>query len=519
MGKYPAYDLSKDKNMGKKIQTKSQFNNDWGDLGNGYYRNPVLNADFSDPDIIRVGNDFFMVCSDFHYMGIPVLHSKDLVNWSLVGQVYRSLDIDPRYDNMEGYGKGSWAPAIRYHKELFYIYFCTPDEGLYMSTASNPAGPWSALHEVKRIERWEDPCPFWDDDGKAYLGHSILGAGPIIIHEMSPDGKNLLDDGKIVFTGKIAEGTKIYKRNGFYYLVIPEGGVETGWQIAARSKSIYGPYERKIVLSQGNTSINGPHQGGLVELVSGESWFIHFQSCGILGRVCHLQPVEWINDWPIMGSNCEPVIIFKKPTIQGSFPVHTPQTSDDFDSSQLGLQWQWNHNPVSANWSLTERKGYLRLKSLQASDIIQARNTLTQRLMGNKGKISVKLDTSFMKDGQIAGITYLGAHDKENWIGAIKKDSKIWIKAITSNIVFNGPEIRDKIVFFRTDINIPGSTNFSFSFDGKDFIPLGIDCTLKNVFWKGARIGLFTYNKSVECGYADFDWFYYEHNGSGCSYK
>lgn len=499
--------------MGKKSQIKPYFNKDWGDLGNGYYRNPILNADFSDPDVIRVGKDFYMTCSDFHFMGIPVLHSKDLVNWSLIGQVYRRLDIDPRYDRMEGYGKGSWAPAIRYHKGLFYVYFCTPDEGLYMSTATNPAGPWSYLHEVKRIIGWEDPCPFWDDDGKAYLGHSIVGAGPIIIHEMSPDGKNLLDEGKIVYIGKIAEGTKIYKRNGFYYLVIPEGGVENGWQAVARSKSIYGPYEQKIVLSQGKTNINGPHQGGLVELESGESWFIHFQSSGILGRVCHLQPVEWINDWPIMGTNGEPVLIFKKPGIKGTFPVHMPQTSDDFDSSQLGPQWQWNHNPVDANWSLTEKKGYLRLKSMQAADIIHARNTITQRLIGNKGKINVKLDASFMKDGQIAGITYLGAKE-ENWIGVIKKGSKELIKTVTSDIIFNGPEIMDKTVFFQTDINITGSTRFSFSLNNKDYMPLGNDCTLKNAFWKGARIGLFTYNNTGECGYADFDWFLYEHNGS-----
>lgn len=500
--------------MGKKNQIKVQANKDWGDLGNGYYRNPILNADFSDPDVIRVGKDFYMICSDFHFMGIPVLHSKDLVNWSIIGQVYKRLDIDPRYDRMEGYGKGSWAPAIRFHKGLFYVYFCTPDEGLYMSTASNPAGPWAPLHEVKRIIRWEDPCPFWDDDGKAYLGHSIVGAGPIIIHEMSPDGKNLLDDGKIVYIGKIAEGTKIYKRNNFYYLVIPEGGVETGWQTVARSKSIYGPFERKIVLDQGKTAINGPHQGGLVELESGESWFIHFQSSGILGRVCHLQPVEWINDWPIMGTDCEPVIIFKKPEIKGSFTIHTPQTSDDFNSSKLGPQWQWNHNPVDANWSLTERKGYLRLKSKQADDIIHARNTITQRIMGNKGKINIKLDISFMKENQIAGLTYLG-DNPENWIGVIKKGSKCLIKAVTSDIIYNGPEIKNRTVFFQTDISIPGSTKFSFSLNGNDFVPLGNDCTLKNNFWKGARIGLFSYNTISEAGFADFDWFYYEHNGSG----
>ncbi|HZK26375.1 MAG TPA: glycoside hydrolase 43 family protein, partial [Thermoclostridium sp.] len=199
----------------------------WGDLGNGFYKNPILNADYSDPDVVRVGDDFYMVCSEFHYMGIPVLHSKDLVNWTIIGRVYDSLKHDPVYDTMNAYAKGSWAPAIKYHNGTFYIYFCTPDEGLYMSSAINPAGPWAPIYEVERVAGWEDPCPFWDDDGNAYLGHSTVGAGPIIIHKMSADGTKLLDNGTIVYVGKIAEGTKIYKRNGYYYFVIPEGGVKT----------------------------------------------------------------------------------------------------------------------------------------------------------------------------------------------------------------------------------------------------------------------------------------------------
>ena len=404
-------------------------------MGNGYYRNPVLKADFSDPDVIRVGDDFCMVCSEFHYMGMPVLHSKDLVNWTIIGQVYDRLDIDRRYDEMDRYGIGSWAPAIRYHDGLFYVYFCTPDEGLYMSTAENPAGPWAPLYEVKRVRGWEDPCPFWDDDGNAYLGHNTVGAGPIIIHRMSPDGKQLLDDGVIVYVGKTAEGTKIYKRDGFYYLIIPEGGVSKGWQTALRSRSIYGPYERKVVLQQGRTSVNGPHQGGLVDLQSGESWFIHFQSLGALGRVCHLQPVRWEDGWPIMGRDGEPVDIFRKPNVsaqnaaaqdawaQQTLAQHPPaqhraaflQTSDEFDSPELGLQWQWNHNPVAENWSLTERPGYLRLRAAHAPDIMRARNTLTQKLVGGRGTVTVEQCIEGMATGQRAGLTYLGA-DADNWI-------------------------------------------------------------------------------------------------------
>ena len=211
----------------------------WGDQGDGTYRNPVLNADFSDPDVIRVGNKFYMVASDFHFMGMQVLESDDMVNWRYISQIYRRFN-EPGWDANLHYAGGSWAPSIRYHSGLFYVYFCTPDEGLYMSTASNPAGPWAPLHLVKRVAKWEDPCPFWDEDGQAYLGRSQHGAGPIIVHRMSADGKTLLDEGKTVYEGPIAEGTKFMKRNGWYYLIIPEGGVGTGWQTVLRARNISG---------------------------------------------------------------------------------------------------------------------------------------------------------------------------------------------------------------------------------------------------------------------------------------
>lgn len=483
----------------------------WGDLGNGYYRNPVLMADFSDPDVIRVGEDFYMVCSEFHYMGMPVLHSTDLVNWSIIGQVYDRLDIDPRYDQMDAYGAGSWAPAIRYHDGLFYVYFCTPDEGLYMSTARDPAGPWSPLYEVRRVSGWEDPCPFWDDDGRAYLGHSTKGAGPIIIHRMSPDGKQLLDEGVIVYVGRTAEGTKIYKKDGYYYLIIPEGGVSTGWQTALRSTSIYGPYERSVVLEQGKTGVNGPHQGGLVDTPSGEWWFMHFQSAGAKGRVCHLQPVQWVEGWPVMGHGCEPIAMSAKPTsITGEDAVI--RTSDDFKSARLGLQWQWNHNPVNDRWSLTEKPGYLRIYAMKACGIRTARNTVTQKLIGNRGVITVELSTAGMAIGQKAGLTYLGA-DFDNWIGAEKDVTGVCIRSVTAGVHHHGPAFGGDTLWLRTEYDFTGSTLLYFSFDGARFWQLGGECHLTYGFWKGARVGLFTYNKGRDEGIADFTCFGYQHDG------
>lgn len=549
----------------------------WGDLGCGYYRNPVLNGDFSDPDVIRVGDDFYMVCSDFHYMGMQVLHSSDLVNWSIIGRVYDRLDIDPAYGAMNAYGKGSWAPALRYHNGLFYVYFCTPDEGLYMSTASDPAGPWSPLHEVRRVSGWEDPCPFWDDDGQAYLGHSTVGAGPIVLHRMSEDGRRLLDDGIIVYVGKIAEGTKIYKRNGYYYLVIPEGGVETGWQTVLRSATLYGPYERRVTLRQGATKVNGPHQGSLVELESGETWFMHFQSAGALGRVCHLQPVRWEDGWPVMGADGEPVSVYVKPitgrigpagmsaiaggirelsdrkaegeiappegkaavieekasrsvgtTDKAFWPVRLPQTSDAFSGPELGLQWQWNHNPVPEAWSLAARPGWLRLTALPPAEevpdqlrteegrpvppplpeLLLARNSLTQKLIGSRGAAQVVLDPAGMKPGQRAGLALVGGREV-NWIGAVAGTDGVRLAAVTAGTVYHGPPLGKGTVTLGAVIDAEGETAFRFASEGLGAMPFGGVFTLAAGFWKGARLALFCYTNGAEGGWADFCSFRY----------
>lgn len=297
----------------------------WGDQGNGTFINPVLYADYSDPDVIRVADKYYMVCSEFHFMGMPILQSEDLVNWKIIGRIYTGLDF-PEYNSNQRYAGGSWAPTIRYHDNKYWVYFCTPDEGLFMSTARRPEGPWTPLVHVKKVPKWEDPCPFWDEDGKAYLGHSLHGAGPIIIHRMSADGTQLLDSGFTVYTGPVAEGTKIHKMNGYYYISIPEGGVAEGWQTVLRSKNIFGPYEKKVVLEKGSTPINGPHQGALVETPKGEWWFYHFQSDGAMGRVLHLQPVSWQDGWPLMGVDIdrngigEPVYVWKKARCGTSLP-------------------------------------------------------------------------------------------------------------------------------------------------------------------------------------------------------
>ena len=316
----------------------------------GTYNNPIIFADYSDPDVIRVGKDFFLVSSSFsHFPGLPVLHSLDLVNWEIIG--HAAIDYPFEEFKKPQPGKGIWAPSIRYHDGYYWIFFGDPDHGILMTKAKNPAGPWQPLHLVAEAQGWIDPCPFWDDDGQAYLVRAWAKSrsginGILTLHRMAPDGTKLLDEGLPVFDGRnnhpTIEGPKFYKRNGYYYIFAPAGGVKPGWQTVLRSKNIYGPYEDKVVLEQGSTNINGPHQGALVELKSGQSWFIHFQDRLAYGRIVHLNPVTWKEHWPIMGVDYdgngigEPVHVFNKPDVETADKYLTSSTSDEFDSQALG---------------------------------------------------------------------------------------------------------------------------------------------------------------------------------------
>ena len=480
----------------------------WGDQGDGTYRNPVLNADFSDPDVIRVGNKFYMVASDFHFMGMQVLESDDMVNWRYISQIYRRFN-EPSWDSNLHYAGGSWAPSIRYHSGLFYVYFCTPDEGLYMSTASNPAGPWAPLHLVKRVAKWEDPCPFWDEDGQAYIGRSQHGAGPIIVHRMSADGKTLLDEGKTVYEGPIAEGTKFMKRNGWYYLIIPEGGVGTGWQTVLRARNIYGPYERRIVLEQGSTGVNGPHQGALVDAPDGSWWFYHFQETPVLGRVVHLQPARWEADWPVIGVDYdkngigEPVAAWKKPV--SSVGTAGFQTCDDFNDA-LGLHWQWNHNPVDTHWNLTDRKGWLTLKAMPADSLKMVRNMLTQKVVGYQSESTTKVS---IKGDSYAGLFCSG----KLFCGVGLCKDGVFIEFGGQRKIIDKGSYQE--VWFKVTNDCQQNRHlFYYSIDGEHYQPAGSAFAMRGGYWKGIRVGLFNYiptgetsAKSQTSSYAQFDYF------------
>lgn len=335
-------------------------------MTSNHYHNPILCADYSDPDMVRVGDDFFMVSSSFNHMpALPILHSTDLVNWTIINHVFNALPL-VGFDEYQP-GKGVWAPSIRWHDNKLWVFFSTPDEGIFMSHTDDAWGEWSAPHCVQPAKGWIDPCPFWDDNGEAWLVHAFAHSRSGIKHQlqlfaMSPDGTSLLGEGRIIYDGSVdqptLEGPKVYKRGEWYYIFAPAGSVETGWETVLRAKNMTGRWHAKNVLFQGNTPVNGPHQGGWVELDDGECWFVHFQDAHLYGRVVHLQPMHWEADgWPRIGEQIDddgvgqPVMHWPRPaSLRPSQPI-LPQTSDDFVDGKPGLQWQWQANPDPA-WLL-----------------------------------------------------------------------------------------------------------------------------------------------------------------------
>jgi beta-xylosidase len=490
------------------------------------YHNPILFADYSDPDVIRDGGNYYLVASTFHFVpGIPILQSTDLVHWTIVGHVVQRMTMDPRYSMIGGnrYGKGVWAPAIRKHNGLFYVYFPTPSEGIFVSTATNITGPWSSPIAVMDQAGLEDPCPFWDDDGSAYLIHSKTGAGPLILHRMSADGKQVLDEGKVIVEDPVhlpvLEGPKLYKRNGYYYIFAPFGGVGSGAQAVLRSRHLYGPYEHRIVLAQGTTNINGPHQGAYVETPDGEGWFVHFQSDGAHGRIVHLEPVRWRDDWPMVGDDPDGSPV-GQPAPSGPIPGHPesesqqrPQTSDDFDETKLAPQWEWNHNPDDAHWSLSARPGYLRLIPMQADGLLAARNTLTQCMQDNSFEFTVRLDLSKTESGVHAGLAMFEKSASGLEIVQTGKEKRLEFFHLPDRVP--GPVLSQPAVQLRVRVEGDQARYFFSLDDGATFEQLGAAAQIRFSWWKGSRPALFAYTTAdSDPGDVDFDWVHYHPLGA-----
>ncbi|GAB4009833.1 glycoside hydrolase 43 family protein [Spirosoma migulaei] len=513
------------------------------DLGNGSYKNPVLDADYSDPDACRAGDDFYLVASSFDAIpGLPILHSKDLVNWTIIGH---ALKRQPPFDHFEKtqHGNGVWAPAIRYHNKEFYIYYPDPDFGIYLTKATNPAGPWSAPVLVESGKGLIDPCPLWDDNGQVYLVHGWAGSRAgiksiITVKKLSPDGTKVTDEGAIVYDGHetdpTIEGPKIYKRNSYYYIFAPAGGVPTGWQLVLRSKSIYGPYERKVVMDQGKTPINGPHQGAWVTTNPGkgkaaEDWFLHFQDKEAYGRVVHLQPMKWVSDWPVIGvdpdgdGKGEPVLSYKKPnhTSGKSYPIATPAESDEFNTTALGLQWQWQANPKGI-WHTTSRQGFLRLYSYKTPEDTknnwEVPNLLMQKFPTETFMATTKVifKPNPKQENEKAGLIIMGL----SYANLMLKSSKEGLALVygVCKKASEGKSEEETVitrinpgtpVYLRVAVTKGAKCQFSYSLDGQNFTKTGDSFQAEVGRWIGAKMGIFCTRTTQinDSGYADFDWF------------
>ena len=516
------------------------------DEGNGMYRNPVLHADYSDPDVCAVGEDYFLTASSFNCTpGLPILHSKDLVNWKIVN--YALKKVEPvEYYNEARHGKGVWAPSIRFHEGMYYIYWGDPDFGIFMVKTRDPYGEWDKPVLVKAGKGMIDPCPLWDDDGRVYLAHAWAGSrakfnSVLTVCELNKEGTQVISDPVLVFDGNdgvnhTIEGAKFYKRNGFYYLFAPAGGVVSGWQLVMRSKNVYGPYEPRIVMAQGKTDINGPHQGGWVDTPAGESWFLHFQDKGAYGRVLHLNPMKWVNDWPVIGvdkdgDGCgDPVSRYRKPKTDKTYPIETPVESDEFDTRKLGLQWEWHANYQDV-FGFTTNMGYVRIYGHELSphfkNFWEVPNLLMQKFPAEEFTATAKLKVSAKDDGQLSGLIIMGWD--YSWIGVEKQEEKFLLKQAVckdaeqgnleqvSTLAVLEPSRKfeaglfpnyEREIYIRVHVDKGAYCRFSYSLDGKKFTEAGTLFKARQGKWIGAKVGMFSVTPhGKERGWLDVDWF------------
>jgi beta-xylosidase len=502
------------------------------DAGAGHYRNPIVFADYSDPDVVRVGDDSYMTASSFNaFPALPILHSRDLVHWTLINHAV------PRWPdssfNAPQHGNGVWAPSIRHHDGWFWIFWGDPDRGIYRVRTRDVRGAWEPPVLVHAARGWIDPAPLWDDDGNAYLVHAFARSRSGIKHRlhvnrMDTDGTRLLDEGTLVFEDSVAhptmEGPKFHKRDGWYYIFAPAGGVPTGWQTVLRSRNVFGPYEDRIVLAQGSTPVNGPHQGAWVDTRTGEDWFIHFQDRGAYGRIVHLQPMQWRGGWPVMGVDAdgdgtgEPVLEWSMPNVGAAHPPAVPQTTDEFDADALGLQWQWHASPRTAWSSLSARRGWMRLNAQAMPDsavnLWRVPNLLLQKLPAPAFHATTKLSFAGLRAGERAGLVVMGMDYAYLAVRRTDAGAEL-VHAVATDAHQGGCETEVRVpvagdsVFLRVTMEEGAVTRFSYSLDGSRWEPIGAPFTAREGRWIGAKVGLFAIAPAgtTATGSADFDYF------------
>ncbi len=469
------------------------------------YTNPIIHQDYSDPDAIRVGDYYYMTASSFTAIpGLPILRSSDLVHWQLIGYALKNNLPFDHYNKVQ-HGAGVWAPSIRYHDGTFYIYYPDPDFGIYVIKTKNILSGWTDPKLVIAGKGLIDPCPLWDDNGKVYLVHAYAGSragikSVLAMKEMNPSGTSIINDGQLIYDGHgidpTVEGPKLYKRNGWYYVFAPAGGVATGWQIALRSKNIYGPYERKVVLEQGASSINGPHQGAWVQTSTGQDWFMHFQDKEAYGRITHLQPMVWINDWPFIGEDKngngigEPVINFTMPIVKKTSPAQFKNLVSEF-------QWQANPSP---NWRMNYNNQYRHYAVFYKDSILNLWNfpaMYLQKIPAEKFTTTTKINFTSLQIGERAGFILMGKsyaalelkHTKKglqlNYITCIDADKKQPEQSVT--LLENTPSS----IYFRMKMESGAVAIYSYSIDGINFKNIDIQFVASPGVWVGAKMGFY----------------------------
>ena len=519
-------------------QQKTYVSEVWiADQGDGTYKNPIIHADYSDPDVVQWGDDYFMTSSSFNAApGLPILHSKDLVNWELVNYALPK-QVPVKHFNTPQHGNGVWAPSIRVHNNELYIYWGDPDFGIYMVKTDDPFGNWEEPVLMMEAKGAIDPSPLWDEDGKAYLVHAWAGSRAgvksiLTVHKMNAEGTKVLDYGRHVFDGHenhpTVEGSKFYKRNGYYYIFAPAGGVSTGWQLVLRSKNIYGPYEEKVVLEQGATAINGPHQGAWVTLDTDEDWFFHFQDVDAYGRIVHLQPMHWENDWPVMGKDQngngigEPVLQHKKPNVGEQYAIQTPRETDNFEQDSLGLQWQWNANP-NVLWSAKlPGNDFLRLYSIappeQMNSLWDVPNLLLQKFPAPEFNVATKISLipGDGKEQRKTGLIIMGRDYAA--VTLTEKEGTFYLQNTQAIKADEGAKeevleeiaLKSNTVYLKVAVSAPDAMcQFSFSENGRNFKKFGTPFKARVGKWIGAKVGLFSIStpEASRGGYADVEYF------------
>ena len=525
------------------------------DNGDGTYTNPVINADYSDPDVCvgASGEDYYLTASSFQCSpGLPILHSKDLVNWEIINyainNLYEGDDELLEHFSTPQHGAGVWAPSFRYHNGWYYIYWGDPDYGVFMVKTQDPAGKWEKPVCVIKGKGYIDTTPLWDDDGRCYLVNGWANsrskfASVLTVREMSADGTHPIGQPVIVFDGngtenRTCEGPKFYKRDGWYWIMCPAGGVPDGFQLAMRSKSPYGPYEHKIVLAQGKTNINGPHQGGWIHTKYGEDWFIHFQDKEAYGRVVHLNPVDWSTGWPIMGKNGEPVTTYRKPKASDTSIVN-PVESDEFNAPQIGKQWEWHAN-YDEKFGVPTAFGTMRIYTYKLSEgwknFWEVPNMLLQKTPADEFTVTAKVRFTSKADGQMGGIIMMGHNYQALVVRREGKDFKLMIltcqdadrcKVQQEELIATlKPTAEDKIdykpgihedIYLRLKVRNAeagaahgGSPKVSFAWsqNGKKYQDCGGEYQMKQGKWIGAKFGFVAVdtNPKTDRGWLDADW-------------